>query len=91
MPKAYWIAFYREVKDPDKFAAYAKLAGPAISAGGGRVLARGEPARVYEHGLKSVPCCSNSTVSSRLLPLTTAPLTKPHWLHWATVPNAKSA
>ena len=52
MPKAYWIAFYREVKDADKFAAYAKLAVPAISAGGGRVLARGEPAKVYEHGLK---------------------------------------
>lgn len=52
MPKAYWITTYREVKDADKLAAYAKLAGPAISAGGGRVLARGEPAKVYEHGLK---------------------------------------
>jgi uncharacterized protein (DUF1330 family) len=52
MPKAYWIAFYRDVMDADKLAAYAKLAGPAISAGGGRVLARGEPAKVYEHGLK---------------------------------------
>jgi uncharacterized protein (DUF1330 family) len=52
MPKAYWIATYREVKDADKLAAYAKLAGPAISAGGGRVLARGEPAKVYEQGLK---------------------------------------
>ena len=29
MPKAYWITFYREVKDPDKLAAYAKLASPA--------------------------------------------------------------
>jgi hypothetical protein len=27
MPKAYWIAFYREVVDADKLAAYAKLAG----------------------------------------------------------------
>ena len=52
MPKAYWIATYREVKDADKLAAYAKLAAPAISAGGGRVLARGEPAKVYEQGLK---------------------------------------
>jgi hypothetical protein len=32
MPKAYWIAFYRDVKDADKLAAYAKLAAPAISA-----------------------------------------------------------
>jgi uncharacterized protein (DUF1330 family) len=52
MPKAYWISAYRAVKDPDKLAAYAKLAGPALVAGGGRFLARGEPAKVYEHGLK---------------------------------------
>ncbi len=52
MPKAYWISTYRAVKDPDKLAAYAKLAGPAITAGGGRFLARGEPANVYELGLK---------------------------------------
>jgi uncharacterized protein (DUF1330 family) len=52
MPKAYWVSVYRAVKDADKLAAYAKLVGPAITAGGGRVLARGEPAKVYEHGLK---------------------------------------
>lgn len=52
MPKAYWISTYRLVKDPDKLAAYAKLAGPAITAGGGRFLARGEAAKVYELGLK---------------------------------------
>ncbi len=52
MPKAYWISVYRAVKDPDKLAAYAKLAGPALTAGGGRFLARGEPAKVYENGLK---------------------------------------
>lgn len=52
MPKAYWISAYRAVKDPEKLAAYAKLAGPAITAGGGRFLARGEPVKVYEHGLK---------------------------------------
>ena len=52
MPKAYWVSTYRTVKDPEKLAAYAKLAGPAITAGGGRFLARGEPATVYEHGLK---------------------------------------
>ena len=52
MPKAYWISVYRAVKDPDKLAAYAALAGPAITAGGGRFLARGLPAKVYEDGLK---------------------------------------
>lgn len=51
MPKAYWISTYRSVNNPDKLAAYAKLAGPSITAGGGRFLARGEPAKVYEQGL----------------------------------------
>jgi len=52
MPKAYWISTYRAVKNPDQLAAYAKLAGPALATGGGRFLARGEPAQVYELGLK---------------------------------------
>ena len=26
MPKAYWVTTYREIKDPAKLAAYAKLA-----------------------------------------------------------------
>ena len=51
MAKAYWVSAYRAVKDADKLAAYAKLAGPAITAGGGRFLARGLPAKVYEFGL----------------------------------------
>jgi uncharacterized protein (DUF1330 family) len=50
MAKAYWIAFYREISDPNKLAAYAKLAGPAIEKGGGRFLARGTPAQVYDDG-----------------------------------------
>lgn len=52
MPKAYWISAYRAVKNPDKLAAYAQLAGPALTAAGGRFLARGEPAQVYELGMK---------------------------------------
>lgn len=51
MAKAYWVSAYRAVRDTDKLAAYAKLAGPAIAAGGGRFLARGMPAQVYEYGL----------------------------------------
>ena len=50
MPKAYWIATYRAIKDADKVAAYAKLAGPALMAAGGRFLARGEPSVAYELG-----------------------------------------
>lgn len=52
MAKAYWISAYRSVSNPDALAAYAKLAGPAITAGGGRFLARGVPAQVYEAGLQ---------------------------------------
>lgn len=51
MAKAYWIACYRSIKNPDALADYAKLAGPAISAGGGRFLARGTPAKTYEAGV----------------------------------------
>ena len=51
MAKAYWISLYREILDPAKLAAYAKLAGPSIEAGGGRFLARAIPARAYEAGL----------------------------------------
>ena len=52
MVKAYWIAAYRSVSNPDALAAYAKLSGPAITAAGGRILARGLPAQVYEAGLQ---------------------------------------
>jgi uncharacterized protein (DUF1330 family) len=51
MAKAYWITCYREITDPAKLAAYAKLAGAAVEAGGGRILARGSAAHVYEAGL----------------------------------------
>jgi uncharacterized protein (DUF1330 family) len=51
MPKAYLVVQYRSISDPDKVAAYAKLAGPAIMAAGGRFLIRGTPAEVYEAGL----------------------------------------
>jgi uncharacterized protein (DUF1330 family) len=51
MAKAYWITCYRSIKNPDKLAAYAKLAGPSIQAAGGRFLVRGAPARTFEAGL----------------------------------------
>lgn len=43
---------YRSIHDEKAFAAYAKLAGPALEAGGGRFLVRGLPARAYEGGLE---------------------------------------
>jgi uncharacterized protein (DUF1330 family) len=52
MAKAYWIATYFSISNPDAMAEYAKLAGPAIMAAGGRFLARGTAARAYEKGRK---------------------------------------
>jgi uncharacterized protein (DUF1330 family) len=52
MSKAYWISAYRAIRDEAAVAAYAKLAGPALVAAGGRFVARGIPAQVYESGLE---------------------------------------
>jgi uncharacterized protein (DUF1330 family) len=52
MAKAYWMTFYHAIKDPAALAEYGKLAGPAIEAGGGRMLVRGTPSKVYEAGLE---------------------------------------
>jgi len=51
MKKAYWVSAYREIRDEEKLAAYAKLAGPAIVGAGGKFLARGTAAKAYEAGL----------------------------------------
>jgi uncharacterized protein (DUF1330 family) len=52
MAKGYWVATYFSISDPTALAEYAKLAGPAVAAGGGRFLARGTAAKAYEKGLK---------------------------------------
>jgi uncharacterized protein (DUF1330 family) len=52
MAKGYWVSTYFSVSDPQALAEYAKLAGPAIAAAGGRFLARGNAAKAYEKGLK---------------------------------------
>jgi uncharacterized protein (DUF1330 family) len=52
MPKAYWVVQYKSIKNPEKLAAYAKLAGPAIQAAGGKFLVRSaSPAKIYEQGV----------------------------------------
>jgi uncharacterized protein (DUF1330 family) len=51
MPKAYWISAYQAVHDDNALAAYAKLAGPALTAAGGRFVVRGMPSTVKEQGL----------------------------------------
>jgi len=50
MPKAYLISAYREINNQDAVAAYAKLAGPALMAAGGKFIARGMPSAVKESG-----------------------------------------
>ena len=52
MPKAYFVSIYRSIADPDRVAAYSKLAGPAMAAAGGRAIVRGVAADVHEAGLK---------------------------------------
>jgi uncharacterized protein (DUF1330 family) len=51
MPKAYWVVTYRSVRNPVAWQAYAKLAGPALQAAGGRFLIRNKPTRTYEAGM----------------------------------------
>jgi len=52
MAKGYWITFYRSVSNAAALAEYAKLAGPAIEAAGGRFLTRGSAVKAYEAGIK---------------------------------------
>lgn len=52
MAKAYWISAYRSISNHEALAAYAKLAGPALTAAGGKFLARNEAAATKEAGLK---------------------------------------
>ena len=51
MAKGYWVSCYQSIDNPEKLAAYAKLAAPAILAAGGRFIVRGPAAKAYEQGL----------------------------------------
>ncbi|WP_419999021.1 DUF1330 domain-containing protein [Streptomyces boninensis] len=48
MAKGYWVSVYRAVSDPETLAAYDQLAGPAVQAGGGRLLSSRD-SRVVAH------------------------------------------
>jgi uncharacterized protein (DUF1330 family) len=41
MSKGYWVTTYRSIKDPDKLAAYAKLAPVALAPFGVKYIVRG--------------------------------------------------
>lgn len=45
---AYWVNTFTSITDEARLQAYAKLAGPAMEAAGGRFLARGNPALMLE-------------------------------------------
>ncbi|MFF7868880.1 DUF1330 domain-containing protein [Streptomyces qaidamensis] len=38
MAKGYWVSVYPAISDPERLTDYNELAGPAVQAGGGRVL-----------------------------------------------------
>jgi uncharacterized protein (DUF1330 family) len=51
MPKGYWINTFRSVSDAEKLARYVELAALAMTASGGRFVARGTPAAAFEAGV----------------------------------------
>lgn len=52
MGKGYVVVTYRKITDQEKWAAYAKLAVPAIQKAGGKFIVRANPSRVHELGMK---------------------------------------
>ena len=53
MAKGYWVIAWRSISDQAAVGRYVAPATDAILAGGGRVIAGGEPARAYEEGLQT--------------------------------------
>jgi uncharacterized protein (DUF1330 family) len=51
MAKGYWVSVYRSVSNPDALKEYGRIAGPALTQAGGRLLARGEATVAYESGV----------------------------------------
>src|SRR5262249_24820136 len=47
----YWVVCYKSVSNPAALSEYAKLAGTALEASGGRVIAGGKPAKTHEAGM----------------------------------------
>jgi uncharacterized protein (DUF1330 family) len=50
--KGYWVSVYRSVSNPEALKEYGRIAGPALTQAGGRLLVRGEAAVAYESGIK---------------------------------------
>ena len=49
--KGYWVVCYKSVSNPAVVSEYAELAGTALEALGGRVIAGAKPAKTHEAGV----------------------------------------
>ena len=49
--KGYWVSSYNTISDPEKLAAYDKLAAAAVRAAGGRTLSVGARVVAYDAGV----------------------------------------
>ena len=57
---------------------HAALAGPALTAAGGRILARGMPAKLYEHGqMQRTVLIEFESVRQRMQPIKALPMLWP--------------
>jgi len=48
--KGYWVVVYESMSNPAAIPEYAKLAGPALQASGGRLIVSATPAKTHEAG-----------------------------------------
>ena len=51
MAKGYLVVTYRKINSPEKWQAYAKIAGVCIPKLGGKFIIRGMPVKTYEKGM----------------------------------------
>jgi len=51
MAKGYLVVTYRKINNPEKWQAYAKIAGVCIPKLGGKFIIRGMPVKTYEKGM----------------------------------------
>ena len=69
MPKGYFISAHRSTADPEKRAAYLKLAGPAIEKYNGKILASTNKIKVFdgEGGTSEFQNCLGEATGHRML------------------------
>ena len=92
MPKAYWVICHRSTRSPEKFAAFTKLAYPAIRAAGGQFLVRtSNVAKTHESGLNDRTVVIEFENPPKPWRPTTLRTTSKRWTHWATVRSGTCA